>query len=179
MSRIEITQRDLSLRGDQIRKFLVPLAKAPGGPAWQTRTPVGSFIIGTHDGSPSASDYRDWRFSTIIPGYRAMYFELWIKQDPKWYLDRAYLSIFRIEHGSRDETELLCLHCDPNEPPGEHTLYKIGPHLHIVLAEHPIPHAHIALNKCHLDDVLLSLRSLSAAMAEAVLLIREEILEAI
>ena len=127
MSRIEITQRELSLRGKQIRKFLVPLAKAPGGPAWQTRTPVGSFIIGAHDGSPSASDYRDWRFSTITPGYRAMYFELWIKQDPKWYLDRAYLSIFRIEQGSRDETELLCLHCDPNEPPGEHTPYKIGP----------------------------------------------------
>lgn len=176
---IQITPEDLANRGEDIRRLLRPLARVHDGPAWQQRTYIGAYVIGTHDGSPSSSDYRDWRFATFVHAYRAMYFELWRLELRKWYLDRAYLSLFRTEQETRLETEMISLHCDPNEPPSRHSPYKIGPHLHIKVAEHPIPLAHIALNKCHLPEVLSSPQALSIAMSEAVLMLKEQFLDAI
>jgi hypothetical protein len=95
-------------------------------------------------------------------------------------LDRAYLSLFKTEPSTRTEIEFLCLHCDPNEPDdARHAIYKKGPHLHIQVAEEPIPHAHIALNRGHLDAVLNSPDSLTKAMGAAILMLREEILDAV
>lgn len=98
----------------------------------------------------------------------------------QWYLDRAYLTIFRTDPTTRAEVEFLCLHCDPNESDNaDHGIYKQGPHLHIRAAEDPIPHAHIALNRGHLEDVLTSAHNLSEAMELGVLMIKEEVLDTI
>ncbi len=175
--------RKLPSRGDEIRKLLQPIAKHEDGPAWQPIASSREYIIGTHDGSPSQSNYRDWRFSTYVPQIHASYFEFWKKTfvDKKeiWYLDRAYLHIYRINLLTRGEEEFLALHCDPNESQeAEHVLYKRGPHLHIKVAQKPIPHAHIALNLGHLKEVLGSVEALSKAMKMGVQMLREEILDA-
>lgn len=103
---------DLGSRGEEIRKMLQPISKH--GPAWETKASSRDFIIAIHDGA-QPSEYRDWRFSTIVPNFNAMYFERWRRteeDDEYWYLDRAYLSIYQLINWT--ETEFLCLHCDPN-----------------------------------------------------------------
>lgn len=176
---------NLATRGNVIRTFLRPIAGRPGGPAWDNRPTATGFIIATHDGAPPTGDYRDWRFATILPGFRGMYFERWLRvgSDRKqiWYLERAYLHLYEtIDHVTGQEAEYLCLHVDPNLPnDSAHWIYKRGPHLHVSTARHPIPHAHIALNRGHLDDVLRSVESLSQAMALAITMIREEILDSL
>lgn len=186
MPAIQITSKELRSRGGQIQKLLRPLARKLGGPAWKApawkaRGTPQNYIIGTHDGSPPLSGYRDWRFATFVPNFRGMYFERWIQfEDDLWYLDRAYLSIFRTDPDTRSETKFLCLHCDPNESDdAPHAIYKRGPHLHIQVAPDPIPHAHIALNRGHLEAVLSSAESLSEAIGWAVLMLKEEVLDAI
>lgn len=182
MPLIQATIENLTHRGEHVRQLLQPIAKQSGGPAWQPMSTVSEFIIGTHDGSPTRSHYRDWRFATVLPNYRGMYFELWrpsgAKGEEFWYLYQAYLSIYQIERSMQTETELLCLHCDPNEPDNApHAIYKQGPHLHINVAANPIPHAHIALNRGHLKDVLSSVNDLTKALGLAVQMLREEILD--
>jgi hypothetical protein len=179
---IQAKMEELEHRGEYVRQLLKPIAKHPGGPAWQRKSGVSEFIIGTHDGSPTRSDYRDWRFKTVVPNFQAMYFELWRRSESRqkefWYLYRAYLSIYQIDHGQQKETEFLCLHCDPNEPDNAHAIYKRGPHLHINVANHPIPHAHIALNRGHLNEILSSVDTLTTAMEWAVQMLKVEILDA-
>jgi len=106
---------DLVSRGNNIRIILQPISTQKYELAWNIISSTREFIIAIHDGARPTSDYRDWRFSTFIPNFHAMYFELWkrtVEDEKNWYLDRAYLSIYlRIQ---RDEKEFLCLHCDPN-----------------------------------------------------------------
>lgn len=182
MMRVQLKMEELLQRGDRVRQLLQPLARQSTGPAWQPKVIRGDYIIGTHDGSPPQSDYREWRFSTVAPKIRAMYFERWRSTDRKlWHLDRAYLNLFKLNEIMHSEEELLCLHCDPNEPEGApHASYKIGPHLHVKGgAPKPFPSAHIALNIGYIESVLHSMESLTEALEWAILMLKEEILEAI
>jgi hypothetical protein len=183
MPNILLEIEDLNSRGEKIRGLLRPLTRRPDGPAWQRRSRSRVFIIGTHDGSPTQSDFRDWRFSTFVPNYRGMYFELWRSINEKiWYLDQAYLNIYRSEPHEHTEAEYLCLHCDPNEPEhAPHSIYKRGPHLHIKGGSPaPLPKSHIALQQdVHLDVTLNSCDSLMHALSWGIRMIKEEILDEI
>lgn len=213
---------DLVSRGQEIRTMLRPISGQEDGPAWDTKSSSREFIIAIHDGAQPSSEYRDWRFSTFVHNFDAMYFELWkrTEEDEKdWYLDKAYLSIYR-RIDWNEEKEFLCLHCDPNisfeleesedkwEKKGnrgsfqlnnkylkskkkmkqlkseiakldkpDKEKYKKGPHLHIKAADDPLPHAHFALNLGHLEAVLLSIGSLSEAMRDGILMLKEEVLD--
>lgn len=177
---IFLKARQLRFRGVEIRKLLRPLVKNDGAPAWNMKTQRSNIIFATHDGSPVQSNYREWRFSTFLPNFRGSYFELWKPQnDGLWIMDRAYLSIYEIDRMQRIEREYFALHCDPYEPPNSpHSIYKIGPHLHIQAADYPIPHAHVALNRNDIEKTLSSLKYLSQAIKLAVLMLKEEILDA-
>ena len=176
---IQITSKELKSRGQHIRELLRPLSKQEDGPAWQPKTTPYNYVIGTHDGSPSSSSHQDWRFATFVPDLQAGYFELWRRIDEFWYLDRAYLNIFKTDPIARTEKKFLSLHCDPNEPDDSpHAIYKRGPHLHIQAARDPFPHAHIALAGRHLDVVLDSFESLFQAMEWAVHMLKEQVLSA-
>jgi len=193
---VRIPIQALQSRGNDIRDMLGPIAAAShaGGPAWQPRSGSSEFVIGTHDGSPSGSDYREWTFATIRPDVRAQYYERWLKFEDRgreqWYLERAYLHFYKVKPASRELLEFLCLHCDPAAAAGEsenetqrvrlekQAHYKRHPHLHVIAAETPFPHAHIALQVGFLDAVLASTESLTKAIGYAVQLIRDEILDA-
>jgi hypothetical protein len=45
------------------------------------------------------------------------------------------------------------------------------------VAEYPLPHAHIALNRGHLEEILRSVDILSDAIAVAVTMLKEQVLE--
>lgn len=202
--------------------MLQPISGQKHGPAWEPIVSSRDFIISIHDGARPKSEYRDWRFSTFVHDFHAMYFEHWKrteKDEKYWYLDRAYLSIYR-RIDWNEEKEFLCLHCDPNisseleESEDKHEKrdnrvsfllskkylkskkkkkqlkseiakldksdeekYKKGPHLHIKAADDPLPHAHFALNLGHLDAVLISIETLSEAMRDGILMLKEEVLD--
>lgn len=106
-----------------------------------------------------------------------MYHERWIPSGSKWALERAYLHLYRAETGM-EETEMLCLHCDPDEPPGAPWwTYKRGPHLHFSEAPEPIPHSHVALGLANLTEVLRTHGNLMEMMKHAIDMIRDEILD--
>ena len=178
MSIIQMKMDGLGPRGKKIQTILRPISHQRQGPAWFPRSSSREYIIGTYDGTRPTAEYRDWRFSTFVRNFRAMYFEIWkrsTENDQYWYLDRAYLSIYQII--DRNESEFLCLHCDPNIANDVKEKYKKGPHLHIKAANEPLPHAHIVLNLGHLDAVLTSIDTLSVAIDTAISMPKEEVLD--
>ena len=140
-----------------------------------------SVVLGTHDGSRPGTDYRDWRFSTSVETLQGMYFEQWRPgQEGSLKLIKAYLSIYKLKsvRSVGFEREILCLHCDPAEPVDTaHSDYKRGPHIHVVAAEHPLSHAHFALNRTDLASTLESVDTLTGALLSAVQMIKEEVLD--
>lgn len=177
---IQISQEQLLSRGQKIIQFLRPLAKDPSAPAYERVATARKYVIGVHDGSPSRSNYQEWSFATIVSKLRGKYYERWIRQDNKsWYMERAYLKIYWVERSTMGEKKFLALHCDPTESDeASHAIYKQGPHLHIQDAAFPIPRAHIALDTVHLKLILNSINSLTKALELAVLMIKEEVLDA-
>jgi hypothetical protein len=115
---------------------------------------------------------------------RGSYFERWVPTSEKrrnYYLAQAYLHLYWRERASDAESEFLALHCDPNEPDDiglrKHAQYKRGPHIHVVAATQPLPHAHLALNLGHLAEVLGSVERLTTAVSSGVNLIRYQVLD--
>jgi hypothetical protein len=198
MHPVKMSIEDLQSRGNDVRQMLIPIAAGKqGGPAWQPCSGSSEFVIGVHDGSPSGSDYRSWTFATVRADMRAQYFERWLKFEERgrelWYLERAYLNIFKVDLASRELIEFLCLHCDPvatadetlkETSPEKYTkllkqaYYKKHPHLHVSTADAPFPHAHIALQVGYIDQILASVDSLSEAIRHAVQMIRDEVFDA-
>ena len=189
MPSIRIDVASLGLRPQAVEKVLRPLVVEPSG----TRAPGyvqcervrasarRMYILAAHSGVNPSSDYRSWRLSTYRRDFRCGYFEIWKPADERnreYYLDRAYLTLFRVPLGLPQEDDLIALHCDPIiEDTEPHAPYKQGPHLHMVFADDPLQHAHLALNRSHLGEILESIDTLSNALAIAVNMLKEEILE--
>lgn len=178
---IQIGQSQLTSRGQKIRQLLRPLVRHPSAPAYKVVARARQYVISAYDGSLSKSDYRELSFPTIVSNLRGRYHERWIQLDNKsWYMERAYLSIYWVERSiPMEKRKFLALHCDPNvSDEASHAIYKQGPHLHIQDAAFPIPRAHIALDRTHLNLVLNSINSLTKTLELAVLMIKEEVLDA-
>lgn len=198
MPAVSMTITNLQSRGNDVREMLIPIsAEQKTGPAWKSRSGSYDYVIGTHDGSPPGSDYREWTFATVRSDMRAQYFERWLKYEERgrelWYLERAYLHIFKKDRESRDYEQILCLHCDPNDAPDEkekeknpekyqrltkQSYYKRHPHLHVIAAEAPFPHAHLALHVGYIERLLASVSELTEAFKHAVQMIRDEVMDA-
>lgn len=180
MANCVIEEAALSRRGSKVSEILRPLSGTRSGPARVSISEAGSIVIATYTGSkPAGTAYRDWRFSTYVPSFYGMYFERWLPADVKhraWQMDRAYLSVFRLDRFSRSEEEIVAVHCDPNEADATHLRYKQGPHLHVTVAEHPIPHSHIALSLAVLDSLLSSVDRMTEAIAQSVEMVNSQIL---
>ena len=169
---------DLYTQEARVRLMLRPISRAQSGPAAAVQTVGGVWILGTHDGSPSLSGYRDWRFATPAQRHYAMYFEVWKPVDRRRYgMQQAYLNIYqRCSNG--EEKEVLCLHCDPGESrAAPHAAYKRGPHLHLAFAEDPLQRAHLALHFGRVDELLADNERLHSALADAVQMIRDEVID--
>ena len=142
------------------------------------------FMIAVHSGPRPDLGPADWRFTTIVRGVRAGYYERWIASDEKrkkYYLDRSYLHLYRSGTDELSEREILALHCDPNEPDdtGElkHAIYKRGPHVHVTAFDQPLPHSHFAHNLGELDSILGSMLSLHRAVSTGIVMLRDQVLD--
>jgi hypothetical protein len=179
----EIDVGTLSARGQEICQMLTPLA-GKIRLAYAVVLYRSEVMIGVHSGTRPEFGVTDWRFSTMVQGIRGGYHERWIAADEKrqrFYIERAYLHLYRRRADESDETEILALHCDPNEPADsgvlKHAVYKRGPHIHVTASEQPFPHSHIALNATEIDDVLSSINSLHSAVTAGVVLLRDQVLD--
>ncbi len=171
----------LHSRQDPIRHMLRPLRDGYDvGCSVGKGKYAGGKIVAAHDAPTPSGDPRDWRFRTFVPGISGQYFELWMpwNSDRSLVLNRAYLHILQLNREKCVLAEILCLHSDPaatdNEPL---RTYKRGPHLHVKLAEPPLPQSHFPLNLGHLEQVLDSVGSLTNAMRSAVEVISNEVLK--
>lgn len=182
MCTVVTTSKELASRGQKIQQMLRPISQRRTGPAWKGRSDRSDYVIGAHDGLVTSQDHRDWRFATFKRDFLAGYFEWWRQptHEDLWYLHQAYLHLYRINRVVGAEADYLCLHCDPDELKGsKHFDYKRGPHMHVMVAEAPIPHAHIALHCGRVDDVLVSVEVLTAALGSAIAMIKDQILDQI
>lgn len=178
-------------RTNEVCEILVPLRGAKATRlACRIVSGSGDVTLVAFSGSlPIAEFHEQWRFTTHVPNLQGGYYERWLPVNEKrkrFYLDRAYLHLYKAarEGGLVVEKEILALHCDPNEPDEpahwhglRHSSYKRGPHLHVTVAEQPIPHSHFALNACHLDFVLRSMETLTHALRTAVRMIEDQVLQ--
>jgi hypothetical protein len=168
-------------RAPEVRNLLSPLLASQSRfhCGFEARKVNGGRVLVAHDNTRIGESYRDWTFRTFAKNFWCKYFELWkqIGQTQEWYLERAYLTILRPDIPNHDFDEYLCIHCDPNdlsaEPFGS---YKRGPHLHVEMAEAPIPDCHFPLNLGHLQEVLSSVNSLTEALRQAVEVLSHEFL---
>jgi len=185
---IQVDITELSRRPTDVKQLLRPLVRNPDprrspGYIQCQRASIANrrlYVLAAHDGAIPNSDYQDWRFSTYRRDFRCKYYEVWKSIDDRFFtyeLNRAYFTLFRVYRAPLREDSLFALHSDPitgdTEP---HAFYKQGPHLHMDFAEDPLPHAHIALNRSHLEDTLVSVESLSTALSVAVNMLREQVL---
>ena len=138
--------------------------------------------------SQNTDQYTQRRFKTYVPSLFATYYERWYKTDQGekelFYLERAYLHLYMMDKTLKQEKEFCLLHCDPNEADNApHAKYKQSLHLHIECSDSSWPHcaiwprAHIALNTGYLDCVLKDIDSLTKAIKEAVVMLKEEVLD--
>lgn len=189
MPGIHVDMDELSTRPATVKEILHPLVVDPDGkkppkfiqceraPSLARR----QHILAVHGGGHTDTNYQTWRFSTYRWDFWCKYYEIWVSVDERSFvyeLNRAYFTLFQVFRRPPREENLLALHCDPIvEDADPHALYKQGPHLHMDFAEDPLPHAHIALNRSHLAEVLQSADSLSVAFAAAISMLKEQILE--
>ena len=173
---------ELRKRDSDIVKVLSPLVERPESLYVIPRTVNREefVFVAVPKGTNAQGDYTDKKFRTVSPELYATYHERWFRfyeeKEEFWYLERAYLHFYQIDRPSRSSSEFLLLHCDPNET-REHALYKQSPHLHIVTAPDPWPHAHIALNVGYLEPMLKDASSLTRTFGAMVVMIKEQILD--
>jgi len=155
-------------------------------PFWQTGKPVscdfaahpkGRLITAPRTGTAQQHEGR-W-FATSSNSIQAQYHEMWYPQngEREWVLARAYFSLRRVISSSLGSTEdILCIHSEPHwEAEGLPGLCKKGPHLHVSAAKHPIPKVHFPLTLGHIEQVMESCDTLSAAMSLALQVVQEEV----
>jgi hypothetical protein len=140
----------------------------------------GSLIFGISDSRETGQNFRDWRFQTISENIKANYHEVWINQGRnKYFLERSYFHLYTVVEEDLSEGEYILLHCDASEPgTTPHSIYKQSPHIHIEVAEQPIPKAHFALYNGRLAEVLKNRASFNSALLDSITMLNSQILQA-
>jgi hypothetical protein len=167
-------------RSRAIRRFLSPLAMKPAVACDSPRTLIeGGRVFAAHDGQVAGKEYRDWRFTSKHRNILCQYFELWRPTDRhrKWFLDRAYLTLFLTDRISRQPRELLSVHSDPNNTDAVPIQgFKKGPHLHVKHLEEPLPHAHFPMTIGYVDKAVHSAPELTRVLEEIASLLSIEVI---
>ncbi|MBC6992222.1 hypothetical protein [Hymenobacter sp. BT491] len=191
---IELSDKEIKRRSSEIRILLgILLTKEETAKRGEKTTiscntypQAQHYILGTYDGSIPNKSYRDWRFTCYNTEFRCMYFEDWVPSDlakTKWALNNLSFSLFRVLRQSRDEREVLAIHCEPRETePADKTIkshyqYKRIPHLHVSLATQPLPHSHFALHHTNDISMMKNIESLTSFMRNVLVMIKDEVID--
>jgi len=167
-------------RGDLLKIFS-PIAQRKRNININGHSVAGSFIFGISDGRQTGQDFRNWRFQTIAQNITASYFETWTNSGRgKYFLERSYFHLYTLIEEDLKEAEYILLHCDASEPDNTpHAKYKQSPHIHVEVAEPPIPRAHIALYNGRLPEILKSRTSFNNALYDSIEMLNSQVLQAL
>lgn len=177
-----VTSTELHHRGRHIIDLVKILLKKPTDvyPIARNINPERIAWTVQKSGTNPQGSHKDLRFPTNVDGITANYFEQWVRfykeEEEFWYLELAYLHLYKTDRLNKTAPEYLLLHCDPNER-REHAKYKQSPHLHIEVAPPPWPKAHIALNVGYLEPLLQDASSLTANLFLAIEMLKDQILD--
>jgi hypothetical protein len=185
MANIVLTSGDLyNVRPAELPRLLQRLRDGEV-PIVQVRHGAG-IVLTSRDERRREGHFRDWRFQALPPSRVWFnYFEVWrpIDKGRAYCLSQAYLHLY-VKNPDRRLVPLVCLHTDPEDAPQNPededevrvSRYKQGPHVHVELAEHPLNRCHFPLNFGHLNAVLASVSTLTAAMQAGIEIIRHEVI---
>jgi len=179
MNYVAINDQELIKRGNVIRRFLRPIANQKEVACSAVAVAAGR-ILAAHDGLTMARQYRDWRFRTTFRDIQCQYFELWnaLTSGRQWVLDRAYLHVFLIDRETRQESELIAVHADPNNTDSDPLrTIRQGPHLHVKRLESWLKRAHFSLTVGYVDRAVASVAEFTRVVAEAVELVSCEVID--
>lgn len=186
MASVSLATEDLfAHRPANVSRMLSPLRGAPVACQAYSFKVGQSRVIAAHGGATNPESYfGDWRFPTLARDIQAQYYERWrlVDRDRRADLDRAYLHVYRVNREKHALEELLCIHTDPLDETNDALLRycKRSLHLHVTRADEPLPKCHFALNISHIRDhveqLLSSPDTLTAAFGKAIELIRFEVL---
>lgn len=145
-----------------------------------SRSLGGNLIFSISDGKETGTNFTDWRFQTISENINGSYYEIWTSLGKgSYFLDRSYFHLYSLDEQQLTESEYVLLHCDASEPDDTpHCSYKQSPHLHIEVAQHPIPKAHLALYNGRIKEVLKDLNAFNSALKETIEMLSSQILNA-
>jgi hypothetical protein len=94
-------------------------------------------------------------------------------------LAQLFLHLFEDKGRAEKPDEFFALHCEPQEVADSHkSRMKRGPHVHVVRAGYPLSRAHFPLNLGHINEVLTTLSTLTAALNTAIQITQAEVIEA-
>jgi hypothetical protein len=174
-------------RKDEVEELLRPLRD--GEVIWcdfVTGAIKGAIVISSGSHQPRKPDnFHDWRFRTKAkPDLWAHYYEVWeqLGGGKKCRIIKSYLHIYKKNGPNLDQ--IVCIHSDPHEQPSDpddekqrrQCLYKRGPHLHVVTAGE-LAKCHFPLNLGQISSVLSTIGDLTKAIADAVEIVRNEVIE--
>lgn len=171
MCKIKLNEAELGKRtsGKEILSIIKPLLND------KTKIPCKSLPIGSNAikiilGTPIFGV--EYRFNIYKENFSAEYFELWRTQNAAtWYLDRIYLHLYHTDKQFREEKQYFCIHSDPEDT----NTYK-HLHLHINIANEPIPKSHIALADGN-QGLIKKKEALFTAFNRAIKMVKIEILD--
>ncbi len=168
------------LRREDLVKIFSTIAHRQKNISVNNFSVTGNLVFGISDARQTGQNFRDWRFQTISQNITANYHEIWYNLGKgKYFLERSYFHLYTIVEEELKENEYILLHCDASEPDNSpHSLYKQSPHIHVEVAEQPIPKAHIALYNGRLAEVLKSRATYNAALKESIEMLNSQILQA-
>jgi hypothetical protein len=177
---VRLTSAALHEQRNFVHTLLGTIAAPPNRVHCERSSLAGNQILAAHDGTKLGASYRDWRFSLVLDGLRASYFELWspANRADHWALRQAYLHVYALNRISARDRELVALHCDPLEPLDPPT-YKRGPHVHVKVSPEPLSHAHLSLVLGFEEQVLQNAQSFRAALIRSVRMVKTELIDRI
>jgi hypothetical protein len=175
MYKLVLSEKELAARMGKIPILLKPLLPNDWRPV-VSKSARSDEVTYTATGKKSNVASRDLRFKTKADSVVASYFETYLLRDGEWLLSKAYLMLFKKGFSGNPDIELCALHCDPMEK-DDVSQCKRGPHIHIKASDAPLPRAHLALNRHHLDEVCSSYAQLLSAFESGLVILSQEILQ--
>jgi hypothetical protein len=136
-------------------------------------------IFGISDGYETGVNFTEWRFKTLCENIKGNYHEIWINHgNGNYFLYRSYFHLYKVSESDKTEAEYILLHCDASEPDDTpHSIYKQSPHIHIEVAENPVPKMHFALYNGRVKETLKGIDSFNQALKESIEMINDQVMK--
>ena len=179
---VRINTEEVFSRKREVELLLRPLAQGVNRFTCDKINAGNKTVLYAVRGPTKTTDaHRDWRFRSFVDTIVFRYTESWVSVG-EGNFDLSHFSLGLHKSSDRtDDKEWLSFDCEPTHSESDpHGIYKQGPHLHIKVANDPLPHVHFPLiTATYLPQVLDSSDTLFCAVSDIVATLKEQVLSVI